>query len=249
LFTTASTTKGKMSRQLKGFEAKRVVGKGKNQRQIKVQLLVTTVGDKQSVPMVHEPYNITKIKKPTKIYGNYLPSDFEVSGLPCKIVFRLDKVKTFADSYSMQITHITFDCPNGLQSSDIPIDLIRTLAVKASAFVAEVTPANTRIDHSPGNYTVTGSEGGFVVLGHAGVKQETEKAFVGTRPTGEDLYKQIGYLYSTLPHGSKHKLIMQAFGRSLAWAHKHTAIGAKEYPQYFKGYKQKPKQKKGKKTK
>jgi len=156
LFTTASTTKGKMSRQLKGFEAKRVVGKGKNQRQIKVQLLVTTVGDKQSVPMVHEPYNITKIKKPTKIYGNYLPSDFEVSGLPCKIVFRLDKVKTFADSYSMQITHITFDCPNGLQSSDIPIDLIRTLAVKASAFVAEVTPANTRIDHSPGNYTVTG---------------------------------------------------------------------------------------------
>lgn len=236
-----------MTQPMQGFTASRKLGK----RLVTVQLLATriTVGDKSGVPYYHKPYDITKIKKPKKIKGNYLPADFLVTGLPCEITFRLDKVKTYAKSYSMQITQISFNCPNGLQSSDTPIDLLRRLAVEASAFVAEITPANTRVDHSPGNYTVTDSKGGFIVLGHTTANKEHTEAFIGTRPTGKDLYEQIGHLYSTLKYGTKYKLIAQAFGRTLPWAYKHTAIGAKKYPQFFKGYKQQPTKKKGRKTK
>lgn len=219
-----------MTTTIQGFTASRKLGK----RLVTVQLLAS---DKPH--LYHEPYDITKIKKPTKIKGNYLPADFLVTGLPCEITFTLDKVKTFAKSYLMQITEISFNCPNGLQSSDAPIDLLRRLAIEASAFVAEITPANTRTQIAPNAYEQTDSKGGFVVLGHAGTDNEREQMFIGTRPTGKDLYKQIGDLYSTLPYGTKYKLIAQAFGRTLPWAYKHTAIGAKEYPQFFKNYKTK----------
>ena len=229
-----------MTQLMQGFTASRKIGK----RLVSVQLLAS---DKPQ--MFFEPYDITKIKKPKKIKGNFLPADFLVTGLPCEITFRLDKVKTYAKSYSMQITQISFNCPNGLQSSDTPIDLLRRLAVEASAFVAEITPANTRIDHGSGNYTNTGSKGGFVVLGHAGANKVRTEAFTGSRPTGRDLYKEIGELYNSLDYGTKYKGIAQAFGRTLPWAYKHTAIGAKEYPQFFKGYKKQTTKKKGKKTK
>lgn len=229
-----------MTQPMQGFTASRKIGK----RLVTVQLLASN-----KPQMFHEPYDITKIKKPTKIKGNFLPADFLVTGLPCEITFRLDKVKTFAKSYSMQITQISFYCPNGLQSSDTPIDLLRRLAVEASAFVAEITPANTRTQIAPNAYSVTDSKGGFIVLGHASANRERTEAFIGTRPTGKDLYKQIGELYSTLPYGTKYKLIAQAFGRTLPWAYKHTAIGAKKYPQFFKGYKKQTTKKKGRKTK
>ena len=229
-----------MTQPMQGFTASRKIGK----RLVTVQLLASN-----KPQMFHEPYDITKIKKPTKIKGNFLPADFLVTGLPCEITFRLDKVKTFAKSYSMQITQISFNCPNGLQSSDTPIDLLRRLAVEASAFVAEITPANTRTQIAPNAYSVTDSKGGFIVLGHASANRERTEAFIGTRPTGKDLYKQIGELYSTLPYGTKYKLIAQAFGRTLPWAYKHTAIGAKKYPQFFKGYKKQTTKKKGRKTK
>ena len=229
-----------MTQLMRGFTASRKIGK----RLVSVQLLAS---DKPQ--MFYEPYDITKIKKPTKNAGNYLPADFLVTGLPCEITFRLDKVKTYAKSYSMQITQISFNCPNGLQSSDTPIDLLRRLAVEASTFVAEITPANTRTDHGSGNYTVTDSKGGFIVLGHASANKKRTEAFTGSRPTGKDLYKQIGELYSTLEYGTKNKKIAEAFGRTHAWAYKHTAIGAKEYPQFFKGYKKQTTKKKGRKTK
>jgi hypothetical protein len=229
-----------MKQLMRGFTASRKIGK----RLVSVQLLAS---DKPQ--MFYEQYDITKIKKPKKIKGNFLPAEFLVTGLPCEITFRLDKVKTYAKSYSMQITQISFNCPNGLQSSDTPIDLLRRLAVEASAFVAEVTPANTRTQIAPNAYSITDSKGGFMVLGHAGANKERTEAFIGTRPTGKDLYKQIGELYSTLDYGTKYKGIAQAFGRTLPWAYKHTAIGAKKYPQFFKGYKTKPTKKKGKKTK
>jgi hypothetical protein len=229
-----------MKQLMRGFTASRKIGK----RLVSVQLLAS---DKPQ--MFYEPYDITKIKKPKKIKGNYLPAEFLVTGLPCEITFRLDKVKTYAKSYSMQITQISFNCPNGLQSSDTPIDLLRRLAVEASAFVAEVTPANTRTQIAPNAYSITDSKGGFIVLGHAGANKERTEAFIGSRPTGKDLYKQIGELYSTLPYGTKYKLIAQAFGRTLPWAYKHTAIGAKKYPQFFKGYKKQTTKKKGRKTK
>jgi hypothetical protein len=229
-----------MTQPMPGFTASRKIGK----RLVTVQLLASN-----KPHLYHEPYDITKIKKPKKINGNFLPADFLVTGLPCEITFRLDKVKTYAKSYSMQITQISFNCPNGLQSSDTPIDLLRRLAVEASAFVAEITPANTRTQIAPNAFSVTDSKGGFEVLGHAGADKERTEAFIGSRPTGKDLYKQIGELYSTLPYGTKYKLIAQAFGRTLPWAYKHTAIGAKKYPQFFKGYKQQTTKKKGKKTK
>lgn len=219
-----------MTQPMQGFTASRKIGK----RLVTVQLLASN-----KPQMFYEPYDIAKIKKPTKIKGNYLPADFSVTGLPCEITFRLDKVKTYAKSYSMQITQISFNCPNGLQSSDTPIDLLRRLAVEASAFVAEITPANTRTQIAPNAYSVTDSKGGFEVLGHAGANKERTEAFIGARPTGKDLYEQIGHLYSTLDYGTKYKGIAQAFGRTLPWAYKHTAIGADLYPQFFKGYKHK----------
>jgi hypothetical protein len=230
-----------MTQPMPGFTASRKIGK----RLVTVQLLANN-----KPHLYHEPYDITKIKKPKKIKGNYLPADFLVTGLPCEITFRLDKVKTYAESYSMQITQISFDCPNGLQSSDTPIDLLRRLAVEASAFVAEITPANTRTQIAPNAYSVTDSKGGFEVLGHSGADKERTEAFIGSRPTGKDLYKQIGDLYSTLPITAQNtKKLPRRLVALHAWAYKHTAIGAKKYPQFFKGYKKQTTKKKGKKTK
>jgi len=221
-----------MSRAVKGFEAKRIIGRGTNKRTVRVQLLSTAVGEKRGVPfIVKGDFDPSKVKKKTKFYGNYLPSDFEVFGLPCKIVFRVDKVPNAKGKNFFQITHISFDCPKGVQSSDTPIDLLRTLAVQASGFVAEA------------------ENGWWWVIGHATTPSDTEQDFVGARPTGADLYKEIGRLYSQADYGEKYKAIARAYGRTLPWAYKHTARGAKEYPQLFKGYKQKPKRKKGRKTK
>ncbi len=49
----------------------------------------------------------------------------------------------------------------------------------------------------------------------------------------EALYRRIGQIFDNAPHGSKHALIAEHFGLSIAWAYKHTAIGRKKYPQYF----------------
>ena len=62
-----------MTQLMRGFTASRKIGK----RLVSVQLLAS---DKPQ--MFYEPYDITKIKKPTKIAGNYLPADFLVTGLP-----------------------------------------------------------------------------------------------------------------------------------------------------------------------
>jgi hypothetical protein len=51
---------------------------------------------------------------------------------------------------------------------------------------------------------------------------------------GASLYQRIGQIYDNTIHGSKHALIAQHFGLSIAWAHKHTAIGKQNYPKYFK---------------
>lgn len=228
------------------FEASRKVGK----QLIKVRLLPTVrkYGEKSGQPFYHEQVDIKKIKKPKKVVGNFLPSDFEVFGLPCEVTFTLDLVqaKTAKDKPLMQITQITFKCPNGLLNSDLPINLLRSLAVQASSFVAEITPANFRREFKNG-YEQTDDKGGFMVLSQSSSNKRRAQMFLGIQPTGKDLYEQIGHLYSTLPYGTKYKHIAQAFGRTKAWAYKHTAIGAEQYPQFFKGYKTKTKKAKGKK--
>jgi len=56
-----------MTQLMQGFKASRKLGK----RLVTVQLLAS---NKQQ--MFYDPYDITKIKKPKKIKGNFFPADF-----------------------------------------------------------------------------------------------------------------------------------------------------------------------------
>jgi len=192
----------------------------------------------------------SKLKKPEKGFGIYLPAIFEVEGLPCKIVFTLDQLEKGKPKHG--ITHAELICPKGVAEFLIPWQRLQSMAINSASFLVEHLPPNYEkwIDlHT----RVSASEsGGSIPKGQATLPQDIRQDLLGFKEKFEgskENYEQIAFLWRSAPHGLKHKEIAKYFGFSEKWANKHTAIGAKKYPQLFKGYKQKPKRKKGKKTK
>jgi len=202
--------------------------------------------DKTGRPFIAiDPPVYSKLKEPRRGFGIYLPAVFEVEGLPCKITFTLNQIEIGKPRFG--ITEAQLDCPNGVSEFSIPWQRLLSMAINSASWLGEHLPPNYRVEFSSG-YQKTDSKGSFIPYAHASLPNDVRKEIVGFKQKfdgSKDDYKKIGELWRSAPHGKKHREIATQFGFSEKWAHKHTAIGARKYPQYFKGYKQK----KGRKTK
>ena len=182
----------------------------------------------------------SKLKKPQTGFGIYLPAVFEVEGLPCKIVFTLDQIEKGKIKHG--ITHAELICPNGIAEFSIPWQRLQSMAINSASFLVEHLPPNYEKWLTLNMRVQTGEKGGSIPQGQASLPSDIRNELVGSKQKfdgSKEDYKKIGELWRLAPHGKKHQSIALYFGFSEKWAHKHTAIGADLYPQFFKGYKQK----------
>jgi len=177
--------------------------------------------------------DLAKLKKPVKKIVYMLPGKFKVSGLKYELQFTLDIVRPKdypKHGATFQITEFERKqkTPDGLNKSDLdlPINLIRSLAIKASTVVALCTPVG---------YTKNGVE----YLSRINPIRQTKpgndilRDFLGTLK-GEALYRALGEVWRNASHGSIYQDIGERFGFGNDWANKHIHIGKNKYPQYFK---------------
>ena len=177
--------------------------------------------------------DLAKLKKPVEKIVYMLPSKFKVEGLPYHLEFTLDIVRPKdypKHGATFQITEFTRKqkSPAGLTRPDLdmPINLLRSLAIKASTVVALCTPVG---------YTKNGVEYLTQInpIRQTKPNSDTLRDFLGTLK-GEDLYKALGEVWRNASHGSIYKDIGERFGFGDDWANKHIYKGKKKYPQYFK---------------
>lgn len=193
-------------------------------------LTVTFIGSARSDHQ--QPFyldvDMTKIKKPTTVLGNYLPARFKADGLPCDVTFTVSVFKPAnypKQNADMRITELVCVCPDGLTDQALPVGQLLRMAILASQFSATVSPP-----------TKTDPFGDTFVHGHTGTPKHVLEAYLGaTTFTGsEQDYKRIGFLWRTATYGSKQTAICKEFGLSIDWANKHIGRGKDLYPKYFK---------------
>ena len=184
--------------------------------------------------------NYLKLKKPQFGFAVHLPAIFEVEGLPCKIVFTLDQLEKGKPEFG--ITHAELICPDGIADFLVPWQRLCSMALNSASFLVEHLPANYDKWLNLTTRVSADSKGGFIPLSQANLPNDVRQELLGAQQKFDGSnadYKKIGELWRTAPHGKKHATIALYFGFGEKWAHKHTAIGAERYPQFFKGYKQK----------
>ncbi len=176
--------------------------------------------------------NLAKLKKPETRIVYWLPARFKAEGLPYELEFTLGIVKP--KNYPKQGARFEIiectrkdHCPNGFTNSDIPIYLLRSLAIKASTFLASCTPVGYKDPKTGAEYLTQ-----INILQQA-TPGEIAKDFLGTLE-GELLYQEIGRIWRNSAHGLVYKNIAEQFQQSSSWANKHIAIGKKNYPKFFK---------------
>lgn len=182
--------------------------------------------------------NYSKLKKPQAGFGIYLPAVFEVEGLPCKIVFTLDQLEKGKPKHG--ITHAELICPKGVAEFLIPWQRLQSMAINSASFLVEHYPPNYEKWLDLNTRVKSDEKGGSIPKGQATLPQDVRQELLGGREKFEgskENYKKIALIWRSAPHGLKHKEVAKHFGFGEKWAHKHTAIGAKKYPQFFKGYK------------
>lgn len=81
-----------------------------------------------------------EVKQPTPVTGNYLPSKFEVENFGCKVSFTLDSVKGERGKSSVEIVELS--CERGV-TLDLPLALLRSLALRACTFAGYLLPLTT----------------------------------------------------------------------------------------------------------
>ena len=195
------------------------------------KIVVTLTMHKQY--QVENYEDLAKLKKPVKKIVYMLPGQFKVEGLPYHLEFTLDIVKPKdypKHGATFQITEFTRKqkSPAGLTRPDLdmPINLLRSLAIKASTVVALCTPVG---------YTKNGVEYLTQInpIRQTKPNSDTLRDFLGTLK-GEDLYRALGEVWRNASHGSIYTDIGERFGFGNDWANKHIHIGKNKYPQYFK---------------
>lgn len=205
-------------------------------------ITVTLLGGSQY--QIENLPDLKKLKQPVKRIGYWLPARFKAEGLAYELEFTLGIVKPKnypKQSAEFKITECTRkdNCPDGFSNSDLPIQLLRSLAVKASTFLALCTPVG---------YTKNGVEYLTQInpIKQATPSSDLMKDFLGTLK-GEDLYRAIGDFWRNASHGSIYQDIGERFGFGDDWANKHIYIGKTKYPQFFRKPKPTNKKAKGKK--
>ena len=190
-------------------------------------ITVTLLGGRQY--QIENLPDLKKLKQPVKRIGYWLPARFKAEGLAYELEFTLDIVKPVnypKTGAQFKITELTIKTPEGFTNSDMPINLLRSLAVKASTFVALCTPVG---------YTKNGAEYLTQInpIKQATPSSDAIKDFLGTLK-GEDLYRAIGEVWRNASHGLIYQDIGERFGYGSDWANKHIHIGKTKYPQFFR---------------
>ena len=206
------------------------------------KITVTFLGGSQY--QVEGQIDLAKLKKPETRILYWLPAKFRCEGLPYEFEFTLGivKPKNYPKHYAQfKITECTRkdNCPDGFTNTDIPIYLLRSLAIRASTFVARCTPVGYK---EKGATYLTQIE----PISPATPSKQTLKNFLGTLE-GELLYKEIGRIWRDSAHGTIEKTIANEFGFTTHWANKKIKLGKKLYPQFFRKPKPTNKKAKGKK--
>lgn len=122
--------------------------------------------------LVHR--NSFKVKKLTPVFGNYLPSRFEVENFGCKISFTLEEVTGKQGRSPVQITELC--CSQGV-TLQLPLALLRTLALQACTFSAYLLPPHFTYKPSPNVTISTDKEGGFQIVGSANLPPRDSARF------------------------------------------------------------------------
>ena len=186
---------------------------------------------KSGIPwLVHR--NSLKVKKPTPVTGNYLPSRFEVENFGCEISFTLEAVKGKQGRSSVQITELS--CSQGV-TLQLPLALLRTLALRACTFSAYLLPPHFTYKPFP-NVTVTiDKEGGFEIMGSAKLPREILQDLHSSDEDKTDKLKRVWELYNSADKGVRYATVAEGFGYSpgsragLEWAHKWVKLARKKF--------------------
>lgn len=186
--------------------------------------------------LLHTDRDPATLRKPHPITGNYLPARFHATLGSCEVSFLLEAVRTSSDTpdepnllNACQVTQLTVQCTGGdYVRGDLPLDLLRQLAVRASTFAAVLLPPNYRYE-AHGAVHRTDDDGGWLILG-AG---DTPAQVMRDLTQDADLLTQVAQLWQQLPHGRKYDGIATAFGFSKSWAHKQVKLARKQLPHLF----------------
>lgn len=174
-------------------------------------------------------------KKPEPLTGNYLPATFEAEVNGCTATFTLDLVRKSVKKNgkvldSVQITALQCHCVGGsFVADDLPLPLMRRLAIEASTFAAWKLPPNFAYDIGGLTWRTDSSGLDFHIVGPGGIPVEVAQD-LGTQT---DLLRAVARLYHSAPYGSKYLQIAKAFGYKTEWAKKWVARAKQELPELF----------------
>lgn len=176
--------------------------------------------------------NSLKVKKPTPVTGNYLPSRFEVENFGCEIFFTLEEVKGKQGRSSVQITELS--CSQGV-TLQLPLALLRTLALRACTFSAYLLPPHFTYKPFPNVTVKTDKEGGFEIMGSAKLPREILQDLHSPDEDKTDKLKRVWELYNSADRGMRYATVAEGFGYSpgsragLEWAHKWVKLARKKF--------------------
>jgi hypothetical protein len=185
--------------------------------------------------LLHDTLDNSALKKPKPVTGNYLPATFEAEVSGCRVTFTLDLVRKSVRKAgkvfdSIQITSLHCECGgSGYVSGDLPLPLLRRLAIEASAFAAWRIPPHFTYSVGGVTWQTDGAANDFHIVGPGGLSAEVAKDF-GAQV---DLLHQVARVYHAAPYGAKYELIARQFGYRKDWAKKKVAQAKAELPHLF----------------
>jgi hypothetical protein len=180
--------------------------------------------------LLHTRLRPTEVKRPTPITGQYLPATFTAKVANCTVNFTLTRVKTASgentDHVGISDLHVT--CNPGTQVLDLPLPLLRSLAIQASTFAAFIIPPH--FTWTDGGVTWTSGKAGAC---HFVSRGQPPPEVLDELTDGKDLLRDVARIYATAPYGRKWQTIAAHYGYGPEWAHKQVRLARKKYPGLF----------------
>jgi hypothetical protein len=180
--------------------------------------------------LMHTRLTPTEVKRPTPITGQYLPATFTAKVAGCTVNFTLTRVETASGDYTdhVGISDLHVTCNPGTQVLDLPLPLLRSLAIQASTFAAWIIPPH--FTWTDGYATHKTDKAGDY---HVVARGQPAPEMLDELTDGKDLLRDVARIYATAPYGRKWETIATHYGYSTEWAHKQVRLARKKHPGLF----------------
>jgi hypothetical protein len=180
--------------------------------------------------LMHTRLTPAEVKRPTPITGQYLPARFTAKVAGCTVKFTLTRVETASGDYTdhVRISDLHVTCNPDGQVLDLPLPLLRSLAIQASTFAAFIIPPHFTWTDGQVTYT-TDKAGDYHVVSRGQPPPEV----LDVLTDGTDLLRDVARIYATAPYGRKWETIAAHYGYSHEWAHKQVRLARKKHPGLF----------------